>query len=96
MSQLRIYQNDFGNDLCRKMTRMAHKKKISDSTVCKIVEKMGGKSLKPSRKPLLSAAMIQKRMEKNTHLLNDPKKHGNRVLNFFNKKAFTVDPVSNK
>ena len=86
----------FENDPCQKMTRLAQKKKISVSTVSRVVKKMGGKSLRRSRKPLLSAAMVQKRLERSTLLLNDLKDHGNRVLIFSDEKTFTVDPVFNK
>ena len=52
----------FENDPELKMTRLAQKKKISVSTVSRVVKSMGGKSLRRFKKPLLSAAMIQKRL----------------------------------
>ena len=39
---------------------------------------------------LLSAAMVHKRLERSTSLLNDLKNHGNRILIFSDKKTFTV------
>lgn len=56
----------FENDPELKMTRLAQKKKISVSTVSRVVKTMGGKSLRRFKKPLLSAAMIQKRLERST------------------------------
>ena len=47
-------------------------------------------------KPLLSAAVIQKRLERSTCLFNDLKNHGNRIFIFSNEKIFTGDPVFNK
>ena len=40
--------------------------------------------------------MIQKRLERSTHLLNNIKNHGNQILVFSDEKTFTVDPVFNK
>ena len=86
----------FENDPELKMTRLAQKKKISVSTVSRVVKSIGGKSLRCSKKPLLSAAMIQKRLERSTGLLNDLKSHGNRILIFSDEKTFTVDSVFNR
>ena len=86
----------FENDPELKMTRLAQKKKISVSTVSRVVKSMGGKSLRRFKKPLLSAAMIQKRLDRSTRLLNDLKSHGNRILIFSDEKTFTVDPVFNR
>ena len=57
---------------------------------------MGGKILRNSRKLLLSAALVQKRLERITRLLNDLKNYWNQIPIFFNEKTFTVDPVFNK
>ena len=86
----------FKHDPCQKMTRLAQEKKISVYTVSRRVKKMSVKTVRCFRKPLLSAAGVQKRLEKSTHLLNDLKSHGNRILIFSHKKSFTVDPVFNK
>ncbi len=56
----------FENDPELKMTRLAQKMKISVSTVSRVVKSMGGKSLRHSKKPLLSAAMIHKCLERST------------------------------
>ena len=52
----------FENDPELKMTRLSRNKKISVSTVSRVFKSMGGKSLRRFKKPLLSAAMIQKRL----------------------------------
>ena len=54
------------------------------------------KSLRRSKKSLLSAAMVQKHLKRSTLLLNDLKNHGNRIVNFSDKKTFTVDRLFNK
>ena len=54
----------FEDDPELKMTRLVQNKKISVSTVSGVVKSMGGKSLRRFKKPLLSAAMIQKRLER--------------------------------
>ena len=86
----------FEKDPELKMTRLAQKMKISVSTVSTVVKSMRRKSLRRSKKPLLSAAMIHKRLERSTRLLNDLKSHGNRILIFSDEKTFTVDPVFNR
>ena len=53
------------------------------------------KSLRCPRKPLLSASMAQKRLEKSNSLLNDLKITGIEFI-FSYDKTFTVDPVFNK
>ena len=73
------------------MTRLAQKK-ISLSTVSRMIKTTRRKSLKRSRKPLLSAAMVQKRLDRVFRLFND----GNLILVFSNRKTFTVDSVFNK
>ena len=67
----------FKNDPGQKMTRLAQKKNVSVSTVFRIVKKMGGIILKRSRIFLLSAAIVQKRLQRSTRWLNDLKNHGN-------------------
>ena len=78
------------------MTKFAQRKIISVSTMSRAIKNGGGKSLRPLKKPLLNRLMIQKRLERNTHFLNDMKNHGNQILVFSNEKRFTVDPVFNK
>ena len=56
----------------------------------------GRKSLKRVKKPLLAAAMKQKRLERSNRLLTDLQNHGNRIVIFSDEKTFTVDPVVNK
>ena len=77
------------------MTRLTHKKKTSVFTVFRMVKKIEGKSLRRSRKPLLSGAMILKRLERSTHLLNDLNNYGNRIIIFTDEKTFIVDQVFN-
>ena len=72
----------FENDPHLKMRALARKKKISASSVSKLVKNMGGKSLRRSKKPLLSETVIQKRLERSTRLLNDMKSHGKRIVIF--------------
>lgn len=79
-----------------KMTQLAKKKRISVSTVSRAVKHEGGKSLKMMRKPLLTSAMKQKRLERAKRLRNDMKNCGNRIVIFSDEKTFTVDPVVNK
>ena len=78
------------------MTEFAKKKKISVATVSRAVKSEGGKSLKHLKRPLLTPAMVHKRHERCSRLLNDMKSHGNRDLIFSDEKTFTVDPVINK
>ena len=59
-------------------------------------QKDGRKSLSRSRNPLLSAAMVQNRLERSTRLLNYLKNYGNWILVFFYEKTFIVDHVFNK
>ena len=70
--------------------------KISVSTVSIVIKKMVEKSLRLTRKPLLSAATVQKGLERSTRFLNDLKKEGNWILHFSDEKIFTVDLVFNK
>ena len=78
------------------MNRLAKKKKISVSTVRRAVKIEGGKSLERVKKPLLTAAMKQKRLERGDRLLNDLRNHGNRIVIFSDVKMFTVDPAVKK
>ena len=94
----RSHQKAFEKDPCQNTTRLAQKKKISVPTVSRMFKKIGGTSLRRFRKflwgtslrrfriPLLSAAMVQKRLERSTRLLNDRKNHGNWIFIFSNKK----------
>ena len=86
----------FENDPTLKMTRLTRKKKIYVSTVRRAVKIEGGKSLKRVKKPLLTAAMKQKHLERGNSLLTDLKNHGNQIVIFSDEKMFTVDPVANK
>jgi len=86
----------FLKDPTLKMTEFAKKKKISVATVSRAVKSEGGKSLKRLKRPLLTPAMVHKRHERCSRLLNDMKSHGNRVVIFSDEKTFTVDPVINK
>ena len=63
-------------------------------SLCRQIE--GGRSLKRVMKPLLTAAMKQKRLERGNLFLNDLKNHGNRIVIFSDEETFTVDPVANK
>ena len=76
--------------------RLVQKKKTLVSTVSGMVKNMEGKSVMHSKDPLLSAAIIQKRLERSTRLLHDRKHQRSRILIFSDKKTFTVDPVFNK
>ena len=78
----------FENGPCQKMTRRVPKKKVSISTVTRIVKEMG--EMKRSRKPLMSVAMIQKRLERSIRLFNDLKNYGNRIFIFSDDK---ISPV---
>ena len=49
----------YENDPCQKMARQVQKKKVSVSSLCRMVKKMGRKNLRRSSKSLLSAAMVQ-------------------------------------
>ena len=66
--------------------------RISVSTVSRVVKKMRGKRRRRSRKPLLNGAMVQKRLERSTRLLNDLKNHGNLILIFPMRK---LSPFTN-
>ena len=77
------------------MTEIA-KKKISVATVSRAVKNESGKSLRRVKRPLLTAAMLQKRRERCGHLFNDLKSHGNRIIIFSDEKTFMVDPVVKK
>ena len=90
--KLRGHQKRFESE----MIRLAQKKKVSVFTMFRMVTKMGGKSLRLSRKLSLSAVMVQKPLEKSPPFLNDTKNHGNRILICSDEKNFTVDLVFNK
>ena len=77
------------------MEKLTQKKKVSISTVIRMVKK-GRKSLRRSRKPKLSAAIVQMHLERSARLLNNLKNHQKRILIFSNKKTFTVSPIINK
>ena len=53
-------------------------------------------NLRRFKKQPLSAAIVQKSLEKSTRLQNDLKSHENRMLIISYEKTFTVDPVFNK
>lgn len=89
-------RKSFENDPTLKMTHLARKKKISVSTVRRAVKIEMGKNLKRAKKPLLTAAMKQKRFERCNHILNDLKNHGDRIVIFSDEMTFTVDSVMNK
>ena len=72
------------------MTKLAQKKKISVSTLSRMVKKMRWKSLRCSRKVLLGAAMIQRRLERSIRLLNSLK------ITRIESSFFSVGPVFNK
>ena len=91
-----VIKKAFENNPRQIMSRLAQNKKISVSTVFRMGKQMEGKNLRRSRKPLLSAAMVQKSLEKSIHLLNDGKNHENWILIYSEKKTFTVDSVPNK
>ena len=82
-----VIKKAFGIDPCQKLTTLEQKKKISISTVSRLFKKMSGRSLGRSRKLLLNAAIVQKRLEKTTHLLNDLTNPGNRI-NIFPVRKF--------
>ena len=50
---------------------------ISVSTAFRTIKEMREKNLRCSEKSLLSASIVQKRLERNTRLLNNLKKHWN-------------------
>ena len=50
------------NNPISKITRLAQMKKISVFTASRMIKKMERKSLRCSRKPLLSGAMVQNRL----------------------------------
>ena len=64
--------------------------------VFRMVNKIGGKSLRRPKKPHLSVAMVQKCQEKSSSLLHDLKNRGNRILSFSYEKTFTVAIIFNK
>ena len=70
--------------------RLAHKKKMSVFTVSRIINKRRGKSLRRSRKSMLSAAMVSKRLETSTRLLTDLVKHRNRIYVFAMRKCLPL------
>lgn len=86
----------FQRDPTLKMTHLAKKRGISESTVRRAVKIEGGKSFKLVKKPLLTPGTKQKRLDRAKLLLNNLKNHGNRVVIFSDEKTFTVDPVMNK
>jgi len=86
----------FQRDPTLKMTHLAKKRGISESTVRRAVKIEGGKSFKLVKKPLLTPGTKQKRLDRAKILLNNLKNHGNRVVIFSDEKTFTVDPVMNK
>ena len=71
-----------------------HRKK-SVSIMSRVI-KMIGKNMRRSRKLQPSAAMVQKRLERSTRLLNGVKNHGNRNLIFYDEKTFNLDPDFSK
>ena len=54
------------------------------------------KNLRHSRKLPLRAAMVQKRQNRSTRLLNDLRNRGNRILSFSKEKTLTDNPIFNK
>ena len=60
-----------------------------------MIETMEIKSLRSSKKALLSAAIVQKRIEKHP-FVEWLKNRGNRIVILSDEKTFTVDPVYNK
>ena len=54
------------------MTRLTKKNEISNPTLPRRVKNIGGKSLRHSRTLLLSAAKVQKRLERSTRLNTNP------------------------
>ena len=78
------------------MTRLARKNMISMSTKRRAVRIERRKSLRRVKKPLLTAATKQMRLERGNRLLNDLKNRGNRIVIFSDEKTSTVDPVVNK
>ena len=91
-----VIKKAFENDPCHKLTRLTQKKKNSVSTVFRIVKNMGGKSLRRSSKSLLSAGMVEKRLERSTRLLKTWKITGVNSSFFLMRKMFAVYPVFNK
>ena len=77
------------------MTEFAKKNKISVATVSRAVKSEGGKSLKRLKRPLLTPAMVHKRHERCSRLLNGMKSHSNRVF-IFSDENISVDSVINK
>ena len=78
------------------MTEIAKKKKTLVSTVSRAVKSEGGKSLRRLKRPFLTTAMVHRRLELCTRLLDDMKNQDDRVLIFSDEKTFTVDPVISK
>ena len=79
-----------------KMTKLAKRKKILWQQCSGLLRVKGGKSLRRLKKPLLSAAMFQKRRERCRCLLNDFRSHGNWIIIFSDEKTSTVDLVVSK
>ena len=57
---------------------------------------MREKCRRRSKKLLLSAVVVQNRLDMSSRLLNDLKTHGNRILIFSDEKTFFVDHFINK
>ena len=94
--QRKNVQKAFLKDTTLKMTEFAKGKKISVTTVLWAIKSEGGKSLKHRITPLLTTAMVHKRHEWYTRLLNDKKVMANGSSFFSDEKTFTTDPVINK
>ena len=86
-----VIKKVFEDDPCQKITRLVQKKKISLSTMSTMIKKLGEKSVRCSRKPLLSAAMVQK-----CFFAKWPEKLPESNSNFSHEKTFIVDSVFNK
>ena len=63
------------------------------STVSRAVKIEERRSLTLVKKPLLTAAMKQKLLERGNCILNDLKNHGNQIVIFSDEKTFADDPV---
>ena len=72
------------------------KEENSVSTVSRMDKRMGEKKSEMFQQPLLITAMVHKRLERGTCLLNDLKNHENRMFIFSDEKTFTDDLVLNK
>ena len=82
-----VIKKAFENYPCQKITKLAQKKKISVSTVSRMVKKKQRKSLIRSRKSLLSAAMVQKRLER-ANMRNRAKKFLSPTITRFETPRF--------